>query len=147
MIKLNAGVSRKVGEPNYGSRGASVNVELELESSVVNDTEALYEKIRRLFALAKRSVDEELGISTSVPSNGGETSSAPSNGETRAATEKQKHAIAAICNENGFDGDQEAMGLFGRPVNQLTLSEASQLIDRLKELRNAKGAQHEHQTY
>ena len=32
MIKLNAGFSRKVGEPNYGSRGASVNVELELEN-------------------------------------------------------------------------------------------------------------------
>ena len=141
MIKLNAGVSRKVGEPNFGSRGASVNVELELESAVVNDTEALYEKIRRLFALAKRSVDEELGISTSVPSNGGGPSSAPSNGETRLATDKQKHAIAAICGENGFDGDQEAMGLFGRPVSRLTLPEASQLIGRLKELRNAAGVQ------
>jgi len=140
MIKLNAGVSRKVGEPNYGSRGASVNVELELESAVVNDTEALYEKIRRLFALAKHSVDEELGISTSAPGNG-PTSNAPANTETRPATEKQKHAIAAICGENGFDGDQEAMGLFGQPVSQLTLPEASQLIDRLKELRNAAGAQ------
>ena len=140
MIKLNAGVSRKVGEPNYGSRGASVNVELELESSVVNDTEALYEKIRRLFALAKRSVDEELGISASAPSNG-PTSSTTSNGEPRPATDKQKYAIAAICNENGFDEDQETMGLFGRPVSQLTLPEASQLIDRLKELRNTAGAQ------
>ena len=72
MIKLNAGVSRKVGEPNYGSRGASVNVELELESSVVNDTEALYEKIRRLFALAKRSVYEELGISITEASRQGD---------------------------------------------------------------------------
>jgi hypothetical protein len=140
MIKLNAGVSRKVGEPNYGSRGASVNVELELESSVVNDTDALYEKIRRLFALAKHSVDEELGISTPAPGNDGGPSST-SNGETRSATDKQKYAIAAICNENGFDEDQEAMGLFGRPVSQLTLPEASQLIDRLKELRNTAGAQ------
>ena len=146
MIKLNAGVSRKIGEPNYGSRGASVNVELELESSVVNDTEALYEKIRRLFALAKKSVDDELGISASAPSNGGGAGGAASNGETRPATEKQKHAIAAICGENGFDGDQEAVGLFGRPVNQLTLPEASQLIDRLKELRDQIGAQHEFQT-
>jgi len=146
MIKLNAGVSRKIGEPNYGSRGASVNVELELESSVVNDTEALYEKIRRLFALAKKSVDDELGISTSLPGNGGGPANVPSNAETRAATEKQKHAIAAICGENGFDGDQEAIGLFGRSVDQLRLPEASQLIDRLKELRNSTGAQYEHQT-
>ena len=34
MLKLNAGFSRKVGEPNYGSRGASVNVELEGESNL-----------------------------------------------------------------------------------------------------------------
>ena len=146
MIKLNAGVSRKIGEPNYGSRGASVNVELELESSVVNDTDALYEKIRRLFALAKKSVDEELGISTSVPSNGGGPGNVSSNTETRAATEKQKHAIAAICGENGFDGDQEAMALFDRSVIQLTLPEASQLIDHLKKMRDQIGAQYEHQT-
>jgi len=145
MIKLNAGVSRKVGEPNYGSRGASVNVELELESAVVNDGDALHEKIRRLFALAKKSVDEELGISTSASGNG-RTSNAQPNGDARAATGNQKRAIAAICRDNGFDGDREAMALFGRPVDQLTLPQASQLIDHLKELRNSTGAQHEHHT-
>jgi hypothetical protein len=62
MIKLNCGISRKVGEPNYGSRGASVNVELELESSAAQDADALHEKIRRLFAVAKASVDEEMGL-------------------------------------------------------------------------------------
>ena len=62
MIKLNCGVSREVGEPNHGSCGASVNVELELESSAIQDAELLHEKIRRLFALAKASVDEELGL-------------------------------------------------------------------------------------
>ncbi len=143
MIKLNAGVSRKVGEPNYGSRGASVNVELELESSVVNDTEALYEKIRRLFALAKKSVDEELGISAS---GNNQAPSTQSNNETRPATDKQKNAIAAICNENAINADQEATGMFGRPVSLLTLPEASQLIDHLKDLRNTKGTQHEHNT-
>jgi len=61
MLKLNAGFSRKIGEPNYGSRGASVNVELEVESSLINDPEALTGRIRKLFDLARRSVDEELG--------------------------------------------------------------------------------------
>ena len=49
MLKLNAGFSRKVGEANYGSRGASVNVELEVESNLVNDPEALTGRIRKLF--------------------------------------------------------------------------------------------------
>ena len=60
MIKLNAGFSRKVGEPNYGSRGASVNVELELESGLIGDPDSLMSRIRSLFDIARRSVDAEL---------------------------------------------------------------------------------------
>ena len=134
MIKLNAGVSRKVGEPNYGSRGASVNVELELESAVVNDSEALHEKIRKLFALANRSVDEELSVSTSS----GAPSQTPTNGTngsaSRPATDGQKRAVWALCNKLGLDQDEEARATFDRPVSQLKLPEASQLIDRLKVL-------------
>ena len=48
MLKLNAGFSRKVGEPNYGSRGASVNVELEVESNLIGDPDALKRRIRQL---------------------------------------------------------------------------------------------------
>jgi hypothetical protein len=60
MIKLNAGFSRKVGEANYSSRGASVNVDLELESALIQEPEKLHEKIRVLFGIAKKAVDEEL---------------------------------------------------------------------------------------
>ena len=41
-LKLNIGLSRKVGEPNYSSRGASVNVELELESGLVGEPQTQY---------------------------------------------------------------------------------------------------------
>ena len=59
-MKLNVGLSRKVGEPNYGSRGASVNLELELDNSLVEQPERLRDRIRQLYQLAKVSVDEEL---------------------------------------------------------------------------------------
>ena len=62
MIKVNAGISRKVGESNYGSRGASVNVELELDSSSAADPQQLQQKIKQLFRMAKVAVDEELGL-------------------------------------------------------------------------------------
>ena len=57
MLKFNAGFSRKVGEPNYGSRGASVNVELEVASGLISDPDAFMTRIGNLFGVAKWSVD------------------------------------------------------------------------------------------
>ncbi len=59
-LKLNVGLSRKVGEPNYGSRGATVNLEHEVDSTLAAEPDRLQERIRELFLLAKASVDEEL---------------------------------------------------------------------------------------
>ena len=60
-LKLNVGLSRKIGEANFGSRGASVNLELELEAGLAGEPGRLHDRIRQLFRLAKDSVDEELG--------------------------------------------------------------------------------------
>jgi hypothetical protein len=60
MLKLNVGFTKKVGEANYGSRGANVNLELELDSTLVGDAERLRERIKQLFVMAKAAVDEEL---------------------------------------------------------------------------------------
>ena len=59
-LKTNVGLSRKVGDSNYGSRGASVNLEVELDSSLLQEPERLLDRIRQLFRLAQQSVDEEL---------------------------------------------------------------------------------------
>ena len=59
-MRLNVGLSRKVGEANYGSRGASVNLDLELDSALVADPAKLQERIRQLFALVRISLKEEL---------------------------------------------------------------------------------------
>jgi len=139
MLKLNAGFSRKVGEPNYGSRGASVNVELEVESGLISDPDALMTRIRNLFGIAKRSVDAELG---SAPSNTNNTprtsshpgSSRPADGEVvRYATTSQVRAIRAICNRQGVDPIRLAADRFQvNDLEELTLREASSLIDELK---------------
>ena len=59
-VKLNIGLSRKVGEANYGSRGASINLEVELDNGVLNDPGQLRERVHDLYVLARESVDEEL---------------------------------------------------------------------------------------
>ena len=59
-VKLNIGLSRKVGEANYGSRGASIHLEVELDNGVLNDPGAMRGRVRELYALARQSVDDEL---------------------------------------------------------------------------------------
>ena len=146
MLKLNAGFSRKVGEPGYSSRGASVNVELELEGGLINDPDALTARIRKLFEIARHSVEAELN--EAAASSNGQTAnapapqqSAPTTGQQpgRTATSAQVGAIRAICKQLQTDSDQTARERFGVNIEQLNLQQASQLIDQLK-ARQSSGA-------
>ncbi len=157
MLKLNVGLSRKVGEANYGSRGASVHLELEVESALAGDTHTLQERIRALFRLARTSVDEELaghgspnhapaacnGHHAETASNGhGNNGNGHGNGSSRTAsrpaTVSQIRAIHAIANRRQLNLPQELQSRYGhRFVEQLSLAEASQLIDAFKALEQA----------
>jgi hypothetical protein len=45
-MRLNVGATKKVSDNNYGSRGASVNLEIELDSCLVMDSAKLQERSR-----------------------------------------------------------------------------------------------------
>ena len=159
-LKLNVGLSKKIGLPDYGSLGASVNLELELDSGAIGDPDRLRQQIRHLFGLAKSSVDEELsqshaplrhntngnGHAANSPSNGnghshsttghahnenGQPSRLPANG--RVATNSQIRAIRAISQRRRLDLGQLLSNRFRlqRPED-LSLADASALIDELK---------------
>lgn len=148
MLKLNVGACKKVGEPNYGSRGASVNVELELETSLIAEPQKLRERIRELFGVVRLSLVEELngnGGSRSDSadqqqthqSNGHANHDAPTrpNGQSqpRGATQSQIKALFAIAKSRGLNLNEVIRDRFrcGKP-EQLSIREASQLIDVLK---------------
>ena len=143
MLKLNVGFTKKVGEANYGSRGASVNLELELDSSLVGDADRLKERIRHLFGLAKTSVDEELtasagqSVANGNSSAGNDHAAGKTNGRrrdgTRAATASQVRALNAIADRRKLDLSALLTERF--QINDpagLTITEASNLIDELK---------------
>jgi hypothetical protein len=141
MIKINAGFSRKFGEANYGSRGASVNVELELESNLIGDPNALSARIRGLFDIARQTVDQELGGAASngqTPTNGNTSNGnnhAPAQNDqpVRYATASQVRAIRSICQRQQLNHDRLANERFRvNAVEDLTLQQASALIDELK---------------
>jgi hypothetical protein len=143
MLKLNVGLSRKVGEANFGSRGASVHLELEAESTLAADAKTLQERIRSLFRLARSSVDEELASHASGEKTAanGHTNGHSGNGKVnsaahptvRSATASQIRAIHAIASRRKIDLERELMTQFGcRFAEQLSLAQASQFIDTLK---------------
>jgi hypothetical protein len=147
-LKLNVGASKKVGESNYGSRGASVNVELELDTGLIAKPQELRERIRELFGVVRSSLVEELngnGTPRNAPAdrqqvqngNGHATNDAPAQpngqGQPRGATQSQVKALFAIAKSRGLNLNELIRDRFrcGKP-EQLSIREASQLIDSLK---------------
>jgi len=155
MMKLNAGVSKKVSDNNYGSVGASVHLEVELESALIQEPERLHERIRQVFRLAQQAVNEELNKAEAQsgspqgtqPSGGngrdngnGHGHAAPHRSNGRRATASQARALRAIADRQGHDLAAELRNRFGveRPED-LSISEASQCIDDLKAATNGNG--------
>ena len=160
-MKLNVGVSQKVGLPNYGSVGASCNLEMELDASLLEkDLDGFHDRIRGAYVAAHQAVHDELARLQAPTTNGAGspilarvgtstrngTSRENGNGAVvtrvqsdrarapRPATANQVKAIQAIARRQNTD----LVGLLRheyeveRPED-LTIRQASELIDLLKE--------------
>lgn len=142
-LKLNVGLSRKVGEANFGSRGASINVEVEVESALGNEPAKLKERLRQIFGLVRDALAEELngkgsgnGVAANnghnhqaqAPAAGGNTAAAP-----KPATQSQLRAIAAIARRLSLNLNELLRNRFRvRQPQDLSIKQASELIDLLK---------------
>jgi hypothetical protein len=147
-LKLNVGVSKKLGLPEYSSVGASCNIEVELDPGLLeHDLDAFHERARAAYVACHQAVEEDLARSRPAPmpaapgrngTNGrnGTHSSRAGNGNGRPrlpATASQVRAIIAISRKGDADLEGVLRDDFG--VDQpedLSLSQASKLIDRLK---------------
>jgi hypothetical protein len=143
-IKLNCGLSRKVADQNYGSRGASINVEVEVESSLAGNPTALKDRIKRIFGLVRDSLNEELNGASNEARPTSQNAQQPSGGAgtgngngqraapVRAATQSQIRAIGAIAKRLRINLDELLGTRFQvKRAQELTIKQASQLIDEL----------------
>ena len=161
-MKLNVGVSRKLGLPNYGSVGASCNLELELDATLLErDLDAFHTKIRGAYAAAHRAVHDELArlqaagtqAPAKPPARNAVNGSGAGNGHARAngeavlagrttaeaprsgkpATASQVKAICSIARQRNADLVAILRSEYDvERPEDLTLRQASALIDWLK---------------
>jgi hypothetical protein len=157
-LKLNVGVSRKIGLPDYGSVGASCNLELELDASLIDrDLNGFHAQVHGVYVAVQQAVNDELSRlhaanapSRELPAPTPEPPHRPANGQTtgngeghrsaagrsrtdKPATENQIKALRAIARRQNADLDGLICDDYGveRPED-LTLKQASALIDMLK---------------
>lgn len=111
-LKINIAMSRKVGESNYGSRGATVGLEIEEDVSLVNQPQQLHQRLTKLFDLAKEAVDHQLDGPLSLNRRRLEADTIH-NAAARTATPAQVRAIYAIMNSQQLDPVAELQRRFG----------------------------------
>ena len=145
MLKIIIGRSLKVGEPNYGSRGASVHFEAEIDHGLIEQPQALRQKIRELFVQAQAAVREELHgpetNGTQRPATNGHQQPT-TNGHQRPqrmATSSQLRAIHAIANRQRTNLSELLQELGIGRLEELSIGSASELIDRLKSTQSVGG--------
>ena len=153
-LKLNVGVSRKVGLPDYGSVGASCNLELEVEVGLLErDLDAFHARVRDAYVAAHQAVHDELArlqapveapgdppapprhhASSGHPGGNGHADRPPAGRPRprRPATDKQVRAIRTIAGRQHADLDGLLRGYGVDRPEDLSLRQASELIDALK---------------
>jgi hypothetical protein len=152
-LKLNAGISRKVGLPDYGSVGASCHLELELDPGLLDrDLDGFHARVRDVYVAAHQAVCDELArlqAPITAPQTAAPSSHRPANGHAsgngrtthppadrsrarKPATENQVRAIRSIASRQHADLDRLLHDLRVERPEDLSLRQASELIDTLK---------------
>jgi hypothetical protein len=150
-LKLNVGLSKKVGLPDYGSFGASCHVEVELDSALIQqDLETFHRHIRNAYVACAQAVNDELARHNGRAAGGesksgnGSIGNGQQNGRRRTggrkATVSQVRAVHAITDRQGVEISSLLRTRFSidRPED-LSITEASALIDELKSTAGGQG--------
>ncbi len=135
-VKLSVGLQQKVGQPDYGSLGASCHLEFEIDRSLLeSDRDGFQQQVRSAFAACQQSVNDQLAqpANPPAPNGNGHSNGHQDRPAAGTATQSQVRAIFAIARRQQVDPATVARERFNveRPED-LSIREASSLIDELK---------------
>ena len=133
---------------DYNSEGFGVSFTVELNQSLLNQPKELQQQIDYLYREAESALDQQVKDSGSSSPNASSdrqpnrNGNSQSNGSGRKAngnnmTAAQSRAINAIAKRLNIDPADECHHEFGLELKELTVRQASQMIDHLKGLEPA----------
>lgn len=160
-LKLSLGLSKKIGQPDYGSLGASCHVEVELDGTLVdNDLERWHQHVRKAYVACAQAVNDELARLQQAgqtnghrsarngaaetqnhagsTGNGNGNANGHRNGAQRASTKQLDYARQLAVQIRGVGVrrlETLAQRMFEKPLADLASLDASGLIDVLKEIK------------
>ena len=159
-MKLNVGLCRKIGQPDYGSLGATCNVEVELSGSLLQeDLEGFHRQVRAAYDACRQAVANELARnqsndastnraqantqpppeSTGGQQNGNGHSNGSNGNGGRGASDKQLTFIRQLAGQIKGLGVRRletlAQNMYSKPLAGLNSFEASGVIDTLKAIK------------
>jgi hypothetical protein len=155
-LKLNVGISKKIGQPAYGSLGASCNVEVELDQSLLfDDVEAFQECVTNAYAACREAVTEELARQQAATTEraaqdraaagehaNGQTNGQPNGNHSQRASQKQISYAQKLAGQIRGLGmrrlEDLTQKMFAKPLADLSCLDASGLIDTLKDLKDGQ---------
>ena len=156
MLKLHAGISRKVGLPNFSSASASCHIEAELDSALLGDAAGFQIVVQRAYRSCEQAVEDQISrltreaqsdtgqpqkvieVRTSPAIQGATVNRLPApqfsnQPSPRPATASQDRAIRAMCSGRKIDLVSLLRDRFGlQTADELGIRQASNLIDELK---------------
>ena len=156
MLKLHAGVSKKVGLPGFSSASASCTIEAELDSTLLQDHDGFQIVVQRAYQSCEQAVQNQIArltndtsdepsqprevieVRTSPAISGASVNRLPAAQFTnqpspRPATASQVKAIRAIAARRKIDLVGLLRDRFGlTTADELGIRQASNLIDELK---------------
>ena len=138
--KIYAGFCQKIGLPNYGSEGAHCDLEIEVDTAVLNSPEAFQQRVRDVYAACRAAVELELqSRKPDVEHKEPETKprEASGTGAYRNPSPKQaKYAEQLASQVKGLGVqklDNLCVRMYQKPFASLSGLETSNLIDTLRE--------------
>lgn len=144
MMKLSVGLSRKVSDNHFGSSGGNLGIEVEVDSTLLNDPSRFQDHIQSLFQMVRKALEEELDhkeegnskeikdpVDPNAPDSH-EPATPTQNLPIRKASERQLCLIQELVRKAKIPFKPLLEERKVSALHELTLQQASGLITELK---------------